>query len=56
MELPKTSLNVVYIEPQIEMTKEEADKQLTHFITLFAQIGFKEYALNENSTINFEFS
>lgn len=56
MELPKTSLNVVYIEPQITMSKEEAEKKLLNFITLFAQIGFKEYALNENSTINFEFS
>lgn len=56
MNLPKTSLNVVYVEPQIEITKEEADKQLTHFITLFAQVGFREYALNKNTPIKFEFS
>ena len=56
MNLPKTSLNVVYVEPQITMSKEEADAKLLNFITLFAQIGFREYALNENSSINFEIS
>lgn len=48
MNLPQTSLNVVYIEPQISTTKEEKDKQLTRFISLFAQVGYKELALNED--------
>ena len=48
MNLPQTSINVIYIEPQIEMNKEEKDIQLTRFISLFAQVGFKELALNED--------
>ncbi len=48
MILPKTSLNVVYIEPQITMSEEERKQQLTRFISLFAQIGYRELALNEN--------
>ena len=48
MILPKTSLNVVYIEPQITMSEEERTKQLTKFIALFAQVGFRELALNKN--------
>jgi len=48
MNLPQTSINVIYVEPQIEMNKEEKDIQLTRFISLFAQVGFKELALNED--------
>ena len=48
MILPKTSLNVVYIEPQITMSEEERKQQLTRFISLFAQVGYRELALNEN--------
>lgn len=48
MILPKTSLNVVYVEPQITMSEEEKKQQLTRFIALFAQVGFREYALNED--------
>lgn len=48
MILPKTSLNVVYIEPQITMSEEEKKQQLTRFISLFAQVGYRELALNEN--------
>jgi len=48
MILPKTSLNVVYIEPQITMSEEERKQQLTRFISLFAQVGFRELALNED--------
>lgn len=48
MILPKTSLNVIYIEPQITMSEEERKQQLTRFISLFAQVGYRELALNEN--------
>jgi hypothetical protein len=48
MILPKTSLNVVYIEPQITTSEEERKQQLTRFISLFAQVGYRELALNEN--------
>ena len=48
MILPKTSLKVVYIEPQITMSEEERKQQLTRFISLFAQVGYRELALNEN--------
>lgn len=54
MQLPKTSLNVIYIEPQITMSKKEADARLTKFITLFAQVGFREVALNENLAAELE--
>lgn len=54
MQLPKTSLNVVYVKPQITMSKEERQTQLTKFITLFAQVGFREIALNENMATQFE--
>ena len=48
MILPKASLNVVYIEPQITMSEEERKQRLTRFISLFAQVGFRELALNED--------
>lgn len=48
MNLPKTSLNVVYIEPEISESKDEDKKRLTKFISLFAQIGYKELALNKD--------
>lgn len=48
MILPKTSLNVIYVEPQITMSEEERKQQLTRFISLFAQVGYRELALNEN--------
>jgi|GEM_PF-5939990 len=48
MNLPKTSLNVVYAAPQIIQDSKEREQQLTKFITLFAQVGFRELALNEN--------
>lgn len=48
MNLPKTSLNVVYVEPQIIQDSKEREQQLTKFIALFAQVGFRELALNEN--------
>ena len=48
MILPKTSLNVIYIEPKITMSEDIKAQQLTKFIALFAQVGFRELALNEN--------
>ena len=54
MQLPKTSLKVVYVEPQITMSEEEEKKMLTNFIALFAQVGFRELALNENTTIKID--
>ena len=48
MILPKTSLNVIYVEPQITMSEEAREQQLTKFISLFAQVGFRELALNED--------
>lgn len=54
MQLAKTSLNVIYVKPQITMSKEEADAKLTKFITLFAQVGFRELALNENLAAELE--
>lgn len=51
MNIPATSLNVVYIEPQITMSEEESKQQLTRFISLFAQVGFRELALREEETL-----
>lgn len=47
-------LNVIYVEPTITMNADEERQQLTRFITLFAQVGFKELALNENFSLNFK--
>ena len=41
-----TELNVIYVEPQITTTEKEDKRQLTRFIALFAQAGFRELALN----------
>ena len=51
MKLKETGLNVIYIKPQIDSTVEENKKQLTKFVALFAQAGFKEISLNPNSDI-----
>ena len=51
MDLPETPLNVIYVKPKIKMTEAESKRLLTNFIALFAQIGFRELALNENSPI-----
>ena len=41
-----TKLNVIYVPPQIITTEKEDKRQLTRFIALFAQAGFRELALN----------
>ena len=41
-----TELNVIYVPPQIITTEKEDKRQLTRFIALFAQAGFRELALN----------
>ena len=48
MNLPKTSLNVIYVEPEISQSQDEDKKRLTKFISLFAQIGYKELDLNKD--------
>jgi len=56
MDLPKTSLNVIYKKPEVELTERTEKYQLQNFIVLFAKLGFEEISLNENSTIFREFA
>lgn len=51
MDLPNTSLNVIYKEPEIEMNEQDRKYQLTNFIVLFARLGFEEIYLHETSSI-----
>lgn len=54
MQLPKTSLNIAYVEPKIKMDAKERKQKLTSFVSLFASVGFKDLALNKNSTITLD--
>lgn len=54
MQLPKTSLNIAYVEPKIKMDAKERKQKLTSFVSLFARVGFKDLALNKNSTITLD--
>lgn len=48
-------LKVEYIPPTIEFNEQEEHKRLVKFVTLFAQVGFKEFCLNSDSSIDFNY-
>lgn len=44
-------LKVEYIPPREVLNEQEEHQRLVRFVTLFAQIGFKELALNPETNI-----
>ena len=48
-------LKVEYIPPTMEFDEQEEHARLVKFVTLFAQVGFKEFCLNPDSSINFDY-
>lgn len=50
-ERKKMNLIIEYVPPKAAETKEEEKNRLVRFITLFAQVGFKEISLNPNTRI-----
>lgn len=48
-------LKVEYIPPRTEFNEQEEHKRLVKFVTLFAQAGFKEFCLNSDSSIDFDY-
>lgn len=49
-----SELKVEYIEPREDISPEEDRKRLARFISLFAQVGFKEFYLNPETNIKFK--
>lgn len=49
-----TGLKVEYIPPREDISDEENHARLVRFVTLFAQVGFREVALNPETKIKFE--
>ena len=47
-------LKVKYIPPTMEFNEQEEHERLVKFVTLFAQVGFKEFCLNPDSSIDFD--
>lgn len=54
MNKEKFTIKVNYIEPQECFSQEEEHSRLVKFVSLFAQIGFKEITLNPNTTIKID--
>lgn len=50
----KRRIKVNYIKPQECYSQEEEHARLVKFITLFAQIGFKEISLNPDTKIKLD--
>ena len=48
-------LKVEYIQPRENMPEQEEHLRLVRFVTLFAQVGFKELYLNPETNINFDY-
>ena len=49
-----TGLKVEYVPPREDISDEENHARLVRFVTLFAQVGFREIALNPETKIKFE--
>lgn len=50
-----TGLKVEYIKPREEFSEQEEHARLVNFVSLFAQVGFKELYLNPETTIDFDY-
>ena len=50
-----SGLKVEYIIPRELENEQEEHARLVKFVTLFAQVGFKEFCLNPDSSINFDY-
>ncbi len=46
-----TGLKVEYVPPREDISDEENHARLVRFVTLFAQVGFREVALNPETKI-----
>lgn len=46
-----TGLKVEYIPPREDISDEENHTRLVRFVTLFAQVGFREISLNPETKI-----
>lgn len=55
--MPKESdgLKVEYIKPTEFSSEQDEHKRLVKFVTLFAQVGFREFCLNPDSSIEFNY-
>ncbi|MBQ7450419.1 hypothetical protein IJS77_03305 [bacterium] len=51
----KPQLKVEYIPPSIDFDEKEEHLRLVRFVTLFSQVGFKEFCLNPDSKIKFNY-
>ncbi len=51
-----TGLKVEYVPPSKEGSEQEEHTRVVKFITLFAQVGFKELYLNSETNIKFDCS
>ncbi len=51
-----TGLKVEYVKPREDIDPRDEHKRLVKFITLFAQVGFKELYLNPDTKIKFDYS
>ncbi len=51
-----SGLKVEYIKPREDIDEASDHKRLVKFISLFAQVGFKELYLNPDTNIKFDYS
>lgn len=51
----KQNIKVKYIKPREDITEAENHTRLVKFITLFAQVGFRDIALNGEANIKLNF-
>jgi hypothetical protein len=49
-------LKIEYIEPAVEYDGRKEHARLVRFVSLFAQVGFQEIALNPSTTIHKNYS
>ena len=48
------ALKVEYIKPREDISEEENRTRLIRFVTLFAQVGFREICLNPETKIKLD--
>lgn len=49
-----SGLKVEYVKPREDISLEEDHARLVRFITLFAQVGFREISLNPETNIKLD--
>lgn len=47
-----TGLKVEYVKPREDIDPRDDHKRLVRFVTLFAQVGFRELFLNSETSID----